>query len=114
MKLEKYITEEDLFFEEASLSPKTTGLPMAIYVSAKGNSKYFARIKASSKRSDKLKQDSLFTITISEEPAVIGEIRDLTTKDIEQLVSFVVKNRKALLEYWNEEIDTAELIKKIN
>lgn len=102
------------FFEEANLSPKTTGLPMVIYVSAKGNSKHFARIKASSKRGDKLKPDSLFTVTISEEPEVIGEIGDLTTKDIEHLVNFVIRNKKALLEYWNEEIDTAELIKKIN
>ena len=102
-----------LMFEEANLSPKTTGLPMVIYVSAKGNSKHFARIKASSKRGNKLKPENLITVAISENPTIIGEIGDLTSKVIEQLINFVTRNREVLISYWDEEIDTAELISRI-
>lgn len=102
-----------LMFEEVNLSPKTTGLPTVIYISVKGNSKHFARIKASSKRGDKLKADSLITITIGDEPVVIGNKGDLTAKDIHQLIDFVIVNKVVLLSYWNEEIDTAELIDEI-
>jgi hypothetical protein len=102
-----------LMFEEVNLSPKTTGLPTVIYISVKGNSKHFARIKASSKRGNKLKADSLITITIDDNPVVIGDKGDLTTKNIHQLIDFVIVNKQNLLDYWNELIDAAELIDRI-
>lgn len=97
-------------FEMASLSTKKTGLPLKIYVSAKGNSKHGARIKISSLYGDKIKFDELFSVTISDDPKIIGKHFNIKSEDISKVIEFVLDNKEALLLYWNEKIDTDELI----
>lgn len=96
-------------FEVASISTKKTGLPLKIYVSAKGKTKHGPRIKVSSLYGDRIHPDRLFTITISENPKVIGDTAGIKVEDIQEIVEFVVDNTGILLAHWNEEIDTDDL-----
>lgn len=56
---------------------------------------------------EKMLKESV-TIKISESPEVLDG--DLPGKVKKQVIGFVKKNREVLLQYWNEEIDTQELI----
>lgn len=98
------------FFELANLKTKTTSLPMNIFISTKGSSPHGPRIKVQSNYSTRTQETEFFTLTISNEPEVIGDPKDIKIKDIELVKSFILANKRALIRYWNDEIDTAEVL----
>ena len=97
-------------FEMANLRPSGTGLPVTIYVSAKGQSRHLARIKVSSLREDKLKSDAMFVVTVNPNPRILGDTGNLTNEDLKNVLTFVIDNQDALQAFWDEEIDTKELL----
>jgi len=97
-------------FEMANLRPSSTGLPVTIYVSAKGQSRHSARIKVSSLREDKLKSDAMFVVTVNPNPRILGDTGNLTNEDLKNVLTFVIDNQDALQAFWDEEIDTKELL----
>lgn len=97
-------------YEMASISTKKTGLPLKIWVSTKGKTRHSARIKVSSLCGDKLKPDATFTITIEDDPKIIGSTGNIKTYDLEKVKDFVIMNKNALLMHWNELLDTDELL----
>jgi hypothetical protein len=101
---------EDLF-EMANLRPKYTGLPMVIWVSERGRTQHGPRIKVSRVRGDKIDPHNTVTMTIEDNPQVIGE--GISGKDLVVLRRFIRSNKHVLLSYWNREIDTGELFEKI-
>ena len=106
------IFEEDknLLFELANLRTKITGLPILIWVSEK-KGKHEARIKVAN-NSEKWTDDT-FSLSISDEPKVIAGECKLPTKDLEKVKCFVKKHKKTLLDYWEREISTDEMLENI-
>ena len=49
------------------------------------------------------------SVTVEESPQVIGA--GIDNKDVESIKSFVKKNKVALLQFWNGEIDSADFSK---
>jgi len=70
-------------FLMTNLRPKRTGLSFVVYVSPKGNVAHGPRIKASNKYGDKASEVDWFTITIEDEPHVIGESTGLKRGDVQ-------------------------------
>lgn len=113
--MKKYIfkIDEKVKLEEMSnIRPDKTGLKMVIWIFPyTGKEKHWARIKVSKHYGNKVSSD-LFTVTIDDEPEVIGSTGDIKSSDIEKVISFVKNNKKVLLQVWNDEIDSIDAAKK--
>lgn len=99
----------ELIFGMANLRSRTTGLPMVIWVSEKGNSRHAARIKVSLKHGDKIVPSKTVTVTIEDNPRQIGKDQ-LDDSDFILVVDFIQRHKKTLMDYWNRKIDTDILI----
>lgn len=94
----------NLFFM-TNLRPKRTGLPFVVYVSPKGNVAHGPRIKVSNKYGEKASEGDLFTITIEDQPQVIGESTGLNRRDVQMAKKWVRVNKDELLKIWEDDID---------
>jgi hypothetical protein len=101
--------EEEDFFLMANLRQKTTGLPMVIWVSEHGDAKHGARIKVSTHHSEKINIHETVSISIAESPEIVAG-QGLNNRDLQLVAEFIGLNKPLLLDYWNSEIDTSELI----
>jgi hypothetical protein len=109
----KQFLEDERLFEMANVVQEQTGLPFIIWISSK-MSNHGARIKVQGDYSNKLRKDLLFTVTISDEPGVIGDTGELSEKDVNLSKEFVKLNKDVLLDYWNEvDIDVVSIISKL-
>lgn len=105
-------TDVESIFEMANLRQNSTGLPMVIWVSEKGRSQHGPRIKVSKAHSHKANIMNTVSISISDEPEIVaGE--GLSNKDFELVKKYIKLNKDVLLDYWDGEIDTAELISRL-
>jgi hypothetical protein len=100
----------------ANLIPIETGLSMSIYISDKSGISHGTQLKVSKIYGGKIDKNSLFTITIDDEPLVIGNTGNIKLKDIELVKKFILINKSSLLDYWNKKIGLVilgSLIKKV-
>jgi len=112
------ITEDDLF-EMANLRKSSTGLPVNIYISSGGavKERHDPRLKAMILKSDKFD----FTRTISvklkkdiDKDDIIGyENETIDANTLKALRKYINLNLEVLMKYWDEKIDTTELITKL-
>ena len=99
--------EADHLFEMANLFPRTTGLPMTVWVSPRGNARHDVRIKVNTTHGDQM---------VIADPAVVG-LRPttrviagrLSSDDQRAVFEWVTLNTAALVAYWEGRIDTIEL-----
>ena len=105
---------EDLLCEMANfLHSRHKELPSNIWVSVK-NANHGPRIKIQRNKAERMQIDDTFSMTVSDEPSIVGEVgSDLSTKDITYFKNFVLKNKDTLLAYWNGELDTSDLTDKL-
>ncbi len=99
--------KEDLFLM-ANFREKSTGLPMVIWVSERGNAKHAPRIKVST-NNDKMIEGQTVSVSITE-PAEIMAGVGLRSKDLQLVIKFIELNRSLLLDYWDSKIDTTDLV----
>lgn len=95
-------------FKMANLTPDETGLDRVVWVSEKGNAKHAARIKVSPIAGNRIQSDGLVTVTLDNDPRVIGDVRAIG--DLQKIKKFIRRNRKILLSYWNQTISTKQLL----
>jgi hypothetical protein len=104
---------QDSMFEMANFGTKTTGLPMIVWVSEKRAS-HGPRIKVSRSYNHKVLIGDTFSVSISDTPEIVaGDTGDIKSIDVRKVYDWVVLNKETLLEYWNSDILTDELISKI-
>lgn len=103
--------QEDLFLM-ANLRQKSTGLPMVIWVSECGHTKHGARIKVSINHNDKININETVSVSITEPPKIMAG-QGLSNKDLQLVTEFIRLNKSLLLDYWNSEIDTYDLITEL-
>jgi len=98
-------------FEMANLHPSTTGLPMTVWVSPRGHARRTARVKVNSTHGRRMNLDNAAVMAIRPAPRLIeGE---LSPVDQAAAAKWITANADALMEYWNGDIDTAELIGRL-
>jgi hypothetical protein len=101
-----------LFGFATNLRASETGLTKIVLVS-NATDQGGPRIKIGT-RPDSLRSAGWATMTIADDPQVIGDIpSEITQHDIELAKSWIVKNKTVLLQYWNDEFDTPGLIKRL-
>lgn len=85
-----------------------TGLKMVVWVFVRGSAKHGPRIKVSPTHSHKIQPEGLVTVSIEDVPRVIrGKLEE---QDFEEVSRWIKTNRKLLLDYWDCEISTDELV----
>ena len=94
----------------ANRYPRDTGLSMTVWVSQRGHASHDARIKVSL-TPGKMDIDNLVSVGIRPEPFRVTE--GLANAEFEQIARWIKLNETALLAYWDEIIDTGELIGRL-
>ena len=94
------------FITFTNLRPKRTGLPFVVYVSPKGNAANGPRIKASNKYGEKASEGDWFTITVEDQPRVIGDrSSSLKRSGVQMAKNWVQANKDELLKIWEDDVD---------
>jgi hypothetical protein len=105
--------EQDDLYEMANLFPRTTGLPMAVWVSPRGRARHDVRIKVSL-TAGRMDIGHTAVVGVRPHPKLIEG--KLAPADLELVSRWISLNEQALIEFWNETIDSVELagqLKKI-
>ena len=94
--------EQDDLFEMANLFPRTTGLPVTVWVSPRGRARHAARIKVSLARG---RMDIGHTAVVGIRPTPRLIEGNLAPSELELVVQWIKLNETALIDFWNETIE---------
>ena len=97
---------EDLF-EMANLYPATTGLPMTVWVSPKGNARHDVRVKVNMTHGNQMNATNTAVVGLRPAPHVIAG--RLSADDERAVFQWASLNADALIAYWDGQIDTIQL-----
>ena len=99
--------ETDDLFDLANLFPRTTGLPMTVWVSPRGNARHDARVKVHMTHGNQMNPANTAVVGIRPGPHVIAG--RLLPDDQRAVFEWASLNTAALVAYWEGQIDTIEL-----
>jgi hypothetical protein len=97
----------DELFEMANFYPRTTGLPMTVWVSPRGNARHDVRIKVNMTHGNQMIVDNTAVVAVRPSPHVIAG--RLSQGDQQAVFIWIQLNAAALVEYWDGNIDTLQL-----
>ena len=97
----------DELFEMANLFPRTTGLPMTVWVSPRGNARHDVRVKVHMTHGNQMNPADTAVVGIRPAPHVIAG--QLSPDDQRAVFEWISINTPALIAYWDGQIDTIEL-----
>ena len=117
MKSNNPISEEadagtsDELYEMANLYPRTTGLPMTIWVGPRGNARHDVRIKVNLAQGNQMNIDNTAVVGVRPAPHMVAG--GLSSDDQRLVFEWIRVNEGTIIGYWNGNIDTAELIQNL-
>jgi len=97
----------DELFEMANLFPRTTGLPMTVWVSPRGNARHDVRVKVNLTHGNQMTISNTAVVGVRPTPHVITG--QLSSGDEPAIFEWLALNADALVEYWEGRIDTIQL-----
>jgi len=97
----------DDLFEMANLFPRTTGLPMTVWVSPRGNARHDLRVKVNMTHGNQMNAANTAVVGLRPAPHLIAG--RLAPEDERAVFQWVSINAAALIAYWDGQIDTIEL-----
>jgi hypothetical protein len=100
-------TETEDLFEMANLFPVTTGLPMTVWVSPRGNARHDVRVKVHMTHGNQMNPANTAVVALRPSPRIIAG--QLSPEDQQAVFQWVTLNAAALVEYWEGQIDTVQL-----
>ncbi|TCZ66700.1 DUF4160 domain-containing protein [Roseicella aquatilis] len=103
--------DDEAMFEMANLYPRTTGLPMTVWVSPRGKARHDARVKVSRIGGDRMVIEDAAVVAIRPAPALLEGA--LGTEDLAAVIRWIKLNQEALVEYWDGTADTADLVARL-
>ena len=103
--------ETDELFEMANLFPRTTGLPMTVWVSPRGNARHDVRVKINMTHGDQMNIANTAVVGVRPTPHVIAG--HVSPDDERVVFEWVSLNTTALVAYWDGRIDTARMVRAL-
>jgi len=100
------LRERDEQYELANLFPRTTGLPMTVWVSPRRRARHDARIKVSLSPA---RMDIRYTAVVGIRPSPRLIQGRLAPADLALVSRWITLNEDTLIDFWNETIDSVEL-----
>ena len=101
---------DDIFFM-TNLSPRMTGLPMAVWVSPRGNARHDVRIKVNTTHGNRMTIEDTSVVAVRPAPRVVAG--RLTPEDRRLVADWVRLNFEAIIGYWDNELDTGQLLERL-
>jgi hypothetical protein len=102
---------EDLF-EMANLFPRTTGLPMTVWVSPRGNARHDVRVKVNMTHGNQMNAANTAVVGVRPGPHVIAG--QLSPDDERAVFEWIALNTAALVAYWDGQIDTIQFGERLH
>jgi hypothetical protein len=91
----------------ANLYPRTTGLPMTVWVSPRGNARHDVRVKVNRTHGNQMNIDNTAVVAVRPAPRVVEG--QLSSDDERAVSEWIRLNEAAVIAYWNGDIDTVQL-----
>jgi hypothetical protein len=101
---------EDLF-EVANLYPDTTGLPMTVWISPRGDARHDVRVKVNMTHGNQMSIANTAVVGVSPTPRVISG--QLSPGDAQAVFRWIALNTDALVAYWEGRTDTPRVIQAL-
>ena len=101
---------DDIFFM-TNLSPRMTGLPMAVWVSPRGNARHDVRIKVNTTHGNRMTIEDTAVVAVRPAPRVVAG--RLTPEDRRLVADWLRLNFEAIIGYWDNELDTGQLLERL-
>jgi hypothetical protein len=108
---EPVVIEADELFEMANLYPRTTGLPMTVWVSPRGNEHHDIRVKMNMTHGNQMNIDNTAIVAVRPSPHMIAG--RLSPEDELAVSDWIKLNETAIIAYWDGDSDTAQLIQSL-
>jgi hypothetical protein len=96
----------DPFFA-VKLASRTTGLPMNIWLSPRGQAGHSGRIWVQADHHEQFESDHLAVVSVEDEPRLLEG--QLDAADLVLLGRYIALNRAAILDHWVGQTDGVEL-----
>ena len=103
--------ESDELYEMANLYPRTTGLPMTIWLGPRGNTRHDVRIKVNMTHGNQMNIDNTAVVGVRPSPHLVAG--RLSSEDERAVAAWIALNRDAIVAYWDGDIDTVELVQAL-
>jgi hypothetical protein len=101
---------DDIFFM-TNLSPRMTGLPMAVWVSPRGNARHDVRIKVNMTHGNRMTIEDTAVVAVRPAPRVLAG--RLSSEDRKAVVDWIRLNYDAIIGYWDEQLDTGQFLERL-
>ena len=101
---------EDLH-EMANLYPESTGLPMTVWVSPRGNARHDIQVKVNMTHGDRMDIANTAVVAVRPAPRIVAG--QLSPADAQAVFQWISLNAEGLIAYWEGQIDTARLIHRL-
>jgi hypothetical protein len=107
-----YAEIRDDHFEMANLSPALTGLPMIVWISERGGARHDVRVKMSLVHGRRAHPDNTASVTVRPTVEVVaGAAPD--PRDLALVRRWVEQNRDTIIDYWNGDLLTDEVVARL-
>jgi hypothetical protein len=105
------MSEADELYEMANLYPAETGLPMTVWVSPRGRTGHDVRVKVNRSHGPRMTITNTATVAVRPMPRLVAG--RLAPADQQAVFRWVSLNEDALVAYWNGQIGTIELARRL-
>ena len=103
---------DDELFLMVNVRGRSSGLPMNVWVGPRGHARHAARIKVQADHRERFDIDRLAVVSVEDDPPEVKE-GSLGAEDLEQVRRWIVLNRQAILDHWDERTDGVELARAL-
>jgi hypothetical protein len=104
-------TEAEDLFEMANLYPDTTGLPVTVWISPRGNARHDVRVKVNMTHGNQMSIANTAVVGVRPTPRMISG--QLSPGDAQAVFRWIALNTDALVAYWEGRTDTARAIQAL-
>ena len=101
----------DELYEMANLYPRTTGLPMTVWVGPRGHARHDVRIKVNLTHGNQMNIDNTAVVGVRPAPHLFAG--RLSSDDERLVFEWIRLNVGTIIAYWDGNLDTAELIQNL-
>jgi hypothetical protein len=108
------LAEEEQLEHTVTYSKNVTGVDNTVCISTKVHARHAARAKVAINPPDAISPTSeTISVSIHDGSVVAGNASSVTTTLLDQVRQFIALNKDALIDYWEERIDTDELRQRL-
>jgi len=106
--------DEDEAYAMANLRPATTGLPMVVWVSERGNARHDVRVKVCQVLGPAMQLNTTVSVAVRPQPRLVRDQQSsLTAADLALVYDWIRLNEATIIAYWDGTIDTVEMVQQL-